>query len=232
MASPAVADATYTPRHNAAGTSYTGDKPISTATGDLLIAHVYIKFSGPTTFTTIPTGWTKIDVEVNSTSQSQTIWIKQADGTEGSTFVWGSANSVISSITIGRVTGFDTANPINTSSSYAETVTNLQKTFNTVTTTVADTLLLYIIANLTTTAWFSWSGGVTQRWNGSTGSGGTTRVVGGGSEAVAAIGTTTARTVGGASNVSCLHTIAIAPAATPASLIIPTETVQRILSRR
>lgn len=232
MASPTYADATSTPRHNAAATSYTGDKPISTAAGDLLIAHVYIRFSGPTTFTTIPTGWSLVDVEVNTTNQSQTIWKKQADGTEGSTFVWGSANSVISSVTIGRVTGFDTATPINASSGFADTTNSVARTFNTVTTTVADTLLLYIAGNLSTTAFFSWSGGITQRWSATTGTGPSARAVGGASEAVAAVGTTTARGVGSGSSATCLHTIAIAPAATPASLIIPTETVQRILSRR
>lgn len=78
----------YSGPDNATHTNVIGNKPVGTASGDLLIAQVALR--GAVTVTP-PTGWDKLGTQsYNSGSGgwNSEVWVRRADGTEGSAFTW------------------------------------------------------------------------------------------------------------------------------------------------
>lgn len=237
MASPVYANSLGTVRHNnTASTSYTADIPASVVTGDLMVANIITRSSS--TISAVPTNWVGIPTNNGLQGNSMTQWVyaKVADAsdTAGSTYVW-TGTSAQTSVITSRITGADTtaSAALHASIGVAEASGSTTRNFSAVTTTVADTLILNMICVATSgQTYATWSVG-TERWDASTGSATQTRSMGGASGPVAAIGSTGTFTVVSGSNATLNHTVAIAPpAAAPTSLIIPTDTVHRILSRR
>lgn len=233
MASPTFQTAAT--QFNAAGTSYIGTAPTGTATGDLLVAQIEIRINVSTTMSTVPTGWTVIRTNDVGVSDSQ-VWWKLATGsdTAGTTYTWVGDQSQRSGVHISRISGQDATTPINTHNGAAEGAGTTSHSMPTVTTTVADTLIFYFATGLVNTTGTVTSP-VVEAYDANSGVAGAGAFWGyGAREPQAAVGTSTARTVTSAASATSVNqTVAIAPAGAAAtSLIIPTDTVYRILSRR
>jgi hypothetical protein len=133
-------------------TSITVDKPAGTVDGNLLVAVVtWDADSGPGTVGTVPNGWTQLYLNKYTYSGSEVevgVWWKIASS-EGASYTWGWSTAEAVYAYILRITGNDTSNPINAwgitadgSSSYGTS-----PTCPTVTTTVADTLILRLFGS-------------------------------------------------------------------------------------
>lgn len=104
-------------------------KPASTASGDMLVAHVYGAGSSSG-----PAGWTKqIEANVSATYHTS-LWTKVAGGSEPADYTW--TATVIEGVQIVRLTGGGTIEGTPTSGSSSLTA-------GSITTTSADTMLVY-----------------------------------------------------------------------------------------
>lgn len=215
-----------------ASANIVGNGPATVAAGDLLVAHLVTRANS--TISTVPGGWTLIRSDTSGTSMSNhTYWYPGTSGDSGGSWTWVASASVSSTVHLTRLSGADTTTPINghngTSSSgnvAAVTVTGF--------TTTLDNCYLMLMAGENGNVAFNTTSGMTEEYDTGTGTGGTSRHGMMDDEQRPTQGATGNRDATLASGTLALAAalVAIAPAATPASLIIPTETVQRILSRR
>ncbi len=109
-AAPSSASPTYQSSQtagSAGSTSATATKPTSTASGDLMLAHL-TTFSAVTV--TEPTGWTLLGV--TGTNQRTYCYYRVAGGSEGASYTWTLGSSERWVLGISRFTGNDTLAPI------------------------------------------------------------------------------------------------------------------------
>jgi hypothetical protein len=121
-------------------TSIAVSKPASTASGDLLIG-VVITDGSAGTFP-VPSGWTLINSGTSGTAVTLGTWYKKAGGSEPATYTWSWTSSQTVFAFIIRITGQDPTTPIDVSA--PATGSSTTPTCPTVTTSVADTLVLRI----------------------------------------------------------------------------------------
>lgn len=241
MASPSVvAGATTSISSGANSTTYTANRPTTVADGDVLYCTLEFRANTVPTFTTTPTGWTLVKSQGGSSAAIVTFVkpLPSNAASEPSTYSWISATSLGYIASIRRITGANTTTPVNgTAVSAQDAASGLTHVMSQITTTVADTLILYDLggaAQVTTT----WPAGTTENYDTVGGSGATSnRMSSGAEEAQAAAALSTSRTATtSASETASKITAAIAPSGggPPAakSLVIPTNTVQRMLMRR
>lgn len=232
MAAPTYANALGTVRSNASSTSWVADIPSGVAVDDLMIACIFAR-SQLATISAVPSGWNLIRSTTGS-GLSAALWmywkIATSSDIAGSTYTWTGPN-LVTKIVTSRITGHDPTTPVNDSNGL-QNAASTTVTFPAVVTTVADTLIIPWGVTLTNTTAGSWSGSLVERWDSGV-AGGSANTSFGGSQEVAAIGDTGTFTavIGGSAATLC-QTLAIASPAAPKSLLIPTETAFRILSRR
>lgn len=135
---------------NASNDTKTITKPTGTAEGDLLVAFVGLGRDPELTSVTLPSGWSLlIDQEDGSSSSPESklvVGYKVAGASEPSDYTITLSSSMRWVAGIGRISGVDTGSPINVSDSVGVEDFNTTHTAPSVTTTVADCLLLCAIA--------------------------------------------------------------------------------------
>lgn len=141
MASPAIGTGTGNVQTNSSTStaSFSIDTPTNAASGDLLIMVI----ATGATKTQAASGWTSVATVHNSGSNFEIeCWRRLHDGSSSSyTTTWTGNTSAVG--TIARVTGADTSSPIDVSATYdSATTSSTAHTAPSVTTTVADTLLI------------------------------------------------------------------------------------------
>ncbi len=134
-----------TTTNGSTGSTVTGNKPASVASGDLLIAVVHAKGDNVLSVSAVPSGWTLIHSGTITGGQVLTLsYWKIAGGSEPSTYAWtltGATSTYQWSAAISRITGTDQTTPINTKAIQSN-ASSTSVTCPTVTTTVADCLLM------------------------------------------------------------------------------------------
>ena len=146
MASPAIGTGTgniQTANDTSTATGLTITAPSSAASGDLLV--MALATSAARTVTA--TGWTSIGSVTQSVlGQEIEMFWRTHNGSGSYSVSWSGACSVVGTIVL--VTGADTSSPIDVSATYNSAFTSATaQTAPTVTTTVADTLLLNFYGN-------------------------------------------------------------------------------------
>ena len=140
MASPAIGTGTgeIQTASQTTGTSISVSKPTNAATNDLLIAVV----ANAAARTLTATGWTSIGAVTQSIfSNDVEVFWRLHDGSSSYSFSWSGDTATVAGIA--RVTGADTSSPVDVSATYESGFTSATaQTAPSVTTTVADTLLL------------------------------------------------------------------------------------------
>lgn len=98
--------------HLGSGTTGLGTLPASIATGELLIASCYQRGAGSSVITSNDQGYTSISSRAQGTNCSLHALYKIAGASESApTFTWGSS-AVAKSITIFRISAFDSGDPL------------------------------------------------------------------------------------------------------------------------
>ena len=150
MASPAIGTGTGNIQSNTSGlTSCAINAPTNAATGALLV----MAFATSASRTLTATGWTSIASIANSlfTNEVEMFW-RTHDGSSSYTVSWSSNIDAVG--TIALVTGADTSSPIDVSATYDSGFTAATaQTAPSVTTTVADTLLLNFYSAIGNNTW-------------------------------------------------------------------------------
>lgn len=146
MASPAIGTGTgnvQTANDTSTATGLTITAPSSATSGDLLV----MALATSATRAVTATGWTSIGSVANTLGFEVEMWWRTHDGSGSYSVSWSGACAVVGTIVL--VTGADTASPIDVSATYNSGFTSATaQTAPTVTTTVADTLLLNFYSNI------------------------------------------------------------------------------------
>lgn len=224
---------------NAAGTSYIGTCPTGTTTNDLMVAFIWCRSSTAQTLTgPSPLTWTLFAGQLTASTSSGWLYYRVATASDvagTTTYTWGATSSVVSNVVINRITGADTTTPIDgTASTQGDASAGLTHTALAVSPTSASALLLYCFGSSTAGSSGTVTAPLTEQLDVSGGTGTTTRWVYEATESLSASGSTGTRAMtsaGSTQGVNFMAAIAPTAAATP-SLIIPTDSVYRILSRR
>lgn len=224
MASPALAGTVQTTSNTTASTTYAGTYPTGVTAGELIIAHILVRSATTANTVTRPTGFTTINEYLagaaTSGGQLLSYW-RAATGAETGAVNWTGTVSAVNIVSIFRLSGADTTTPVNgTPGTTVDGASQITHTFPAVTTTVADTLLVCIDGSSSALTFTSWGASLVQLWFSSTGSGQTTRLTAGASEAIPGTGSTGTRTLTTNSGITSLQSFAIAPGggAPPAAL--------------
>lgn len=142
------------------GTSLTLVKPSTMVSGNVIIAQVVV--SAATVVITPPSGWTLIRRDQTSSAIALASYYKVAGASEPSSYVWNFGSSVNAG---GGVADFDrvnTTNPINASS--GQYIAGPSMTAPSISTTVANTMLIYMGA-VNVSASLTAPSGMTTQWN-------------------------------------------------------------------
>ena len=97
------------------GTTATGTKPASVASGDFLLAYIHAGVNSQPTITTAPSGWTLLESRPNSGGGqfiATALYYKVAGGSEPASYSWDISTNVTWIATVTRITGVDTLAPI------------------------------------------------------------------------------------------------------------------------
>ena len=139
--------------------------PASIAAGNVLIAFLIFDADDANTITP-PNGWTQITtVDVSGSAARRSIsYFKVAGGSEPETYTWvrDVQGNFAWIITIARISGADTASPINVSGSQAN-ANSTSVTAPTITTTVNNCLLVFLGSDPNGRT-YTPPGGMTERW--------------------------------------------------------------------
>jgi hypothetical protein len=138
MPSPVVASTSATQPVTGLST-ITINKPTGTASGDLLFAAIHC-LTNPTV--TPPAGWDLILSQTQGTNQQIFLYEIIAGGSEPASYDWGISPANFTGGFIARITGVDTAAPINAQASANNSLSQDPQPAPSVTTTVADTLVI------------------------------------------------------------------------------------------
>lgn len=201
---------------NAGGaTSLTITKPSGAAAGDVMIAIIGVR--GGTGVTVTATGWTAVTATGTATSSTTlrgSAFYRVVTASEASSysFSFGGATQKASGV-ISTYSGVDTASPINVAAVQAN-ASSITMTAPSVTTTVANTMLVGGYSNATGTTFSAGSSFTLRGQDASTGGSATTRTTTGLQDAAqAAAGASGTKTMTAASGaVSVGHLIALRPA--------------------
>ena len=137
-------------------------KPTSTATGDLLVAGITVDGGSATSVTAPDAGWTQIRRTDNDTNVSVVSFWKLAGASEGNNYTFTLSPGARAVGGILRVTGVDTANPIDVSGENTENSTSVQAP--SITTTTAQTTLIGFFGTGTQTT-FGTATSMTERFD-------------------------------------------------------------------
>lgn len=122
-----------------AGTSWAIPYPSGIAAGDLLVLHVVTNGGGATD----PSGWTIIYDEATLANPKGGLWIKVATGSESGTLTF-TTSSTTGAAQMFRYTGVDTTTPLDgTPTSVVNSATTNTVVTPSITTTTANTMLVY-----------------------------------------------------------------------------------------
>jgi len=144
------------------GTAVVINKPTGTASGDVLVAFVGARNSSSVTCTA-PAGWTSITSQARGSLGKAFAFYRVADGSEGSTFTFTLSISEAHSGGILALTGVDTANPINVSTTASSGTSSSPHPCPDATTTVDRCLLVRMaMMSRASTGSYTWSGATEQ----------------------------------------------------------------------
>lgn len=209
----------FTTTDNAASLNYVGNAPSGIVAGELLIAHVFVRYVGTAfSMTTRPTGWNIIDEwSSNTTGGVSCLYWKEATGSEPSSYTWIGNQSQASIVSIGRLPGASTTNPINVAAQrFTESTTSNSHAMPSVSPTVANTMYVGVFTVNSSFVGVSNWGTLTAGWVLTTGTGQNTRGSLGGFESIPATGATGTRTVTTSDVFQGIsQAMSIAPAGTP-----------------
>lgn len=132
-----------------AGSPMTCTKPVTTASGDLLLAVCVVQSSSASLTITPPSGWTLIySSSIGGTADKiHAAYYKVAGGSEPSSYDWILANGspIYWAISVGRITGASATNPIAVAS-VQDNSSSANPTAASITTPTNDCLLLFTAA--------------------------------------------------------------------------------------
>jgi RHS repeat-associated protein len=177
---------------------------------------------------TPPTGWTLVRRTDNAgpTSNSLAVYYKIAGGSEPASYAWGMSGATFGVGGIQGFTGIDTANPIHIENGQTTPSATTHATPS-ITTTVANTMLVTSHAFASSSSWTPPSG-MTESFDKANGSANATGLTVEGSRALLAIaGASGTKTATAAANADAgnAHILALRPIATSLSIPTPTGTV-------
>lgn len=166
MAAPVIQSSTNA-ASGSAGTSGSANKPTGVAVGDLLLAIVTAR--NDVTSITPGITWDVVESNITGSGSTYAVFKRIADGTEGSSFSFSFSVSTRWCIGILRIDGHDPTTPINVS---AESIVASGGVYNTpsVTTTVADCLIVRSAHHMRGNSSFNAWGSGTELWDISGGS--------------------------------------------------------------
>lgn len=193
-------------------------KPTSTATDDVMVAVIAVRGGTAVTGVTSP-GWTQINTLASGTSSGvrSAAFYRVATALESSsyTFTLAPATSQKASGIIVSYSGVDTASPIDASNVQANATATTTMTAPSITTTVANTMLVALYSVAANTNLNAGSSMTIRSSINATGSPTTGRSTSGAQDALqTAVGSTGTKVMTGGSGVSIGHLIALKPAAT------------------
>ena len=196
---------------------------------DVMIAGITIRGGSGTSITSVPTGWTLLDIKRDvSTTVTQVVYWKVAGASEIPPYTWNFTSNKASGV-IMAFYGADTSSPIDVASGQPNTTASTDTTAPSITTTTLNDMLVGIFGTATGTTYNSTSLATLAGQNASTGGSAGTRTTTAGAygiqAAAGATGTETATASASAVNIGTL--VALKPvSATALSLSKPSGTVQ------
>jgi hypothetical protein len=130
------------------------DRPAGTAANDVLVAAISVRPSSSTI--TPPSGWTLVRRVNNTAGQTSSLAVyrKVAGSSEPSTFSWDVSGAAYAAGGLQAFANVDTVNPINVENGQA-TVSSLSHATPSISTTVANAMIVTAHSFTTSTTWMS-----------------------------------------------------------------------------
>jgi hypothetical protein len=194
--------------NNAVVTSIVATRPAGVLAGDVLLASIDTRGSSTVS---APAGWTLIRMDINASSLRKSTYVRVAGGAEPATYTWTFSGSRLAAAVIHAYSGVDPANPVNAVGGQVN-ASGTAVTAPSITTTVANTMLVGFFAKQSSGTWTP-PPGMTERGEINGAGGSQTTSATGVDALVAAIGPTGTRVATastGALNVG--HLVALRPA--------------------
>ena len=183
--------------------SLTVNKPTALATGDVLLALVADRGGNTTTVSSVPAGWSQILAVDDAANLGMNLYRKVVSNaaTEATSYTWGLSGSVRAHAVIVVFRGVDTTTPINVSGSQINGASSTY-TAPSVTTTVANTMLVAFFGATNGGATVAAPTGMTEAFDSGTSAGPNGLVIESAYAIQAATGATGARTSTGNSSLT------------------------------
>ncbi len=195
--------------NNAVVTSIVATRPAGVVAGDVLLASIDTRGSS---VVTAPAGWTLVRMDLNASSLRKSTYVRVATGSEPATYTWTFSGSRLAAAVIHAYSGVDTTTPVDVVGGQVN-ASGTAVTAPSITTTVANTMLVGFFAKQSSGTWTP-PAGMTERGE-INGTGGTQTTSATGVDALqAAIGPTGTRVATASSAALNIgHLVALRPAA-------------------
>jgi hypothetical protein len=160
--------ASTTANNGSTATSIAINKPAGTASGDVLLAGLYVRGQGSTASATAPAGWTLIrrtDLGNPVGGLGSVLsYYKVAGGAEPTSYSWSFDSSRRALGGIAAYTGVNTTTPVDASAGQGNSISSTAVTAPSITTSVGNTMVVGLFG-LFDFATFTPASGMTERWD-------------------------------------------------------------------
>ncbi len=136
--------------NNASATSIVLNRPAGTLAGDVMLASLDVR---GTSTVTAPAGWTLIRTDTYTSSLRMHVYWRLATGSDPATWTWTFSGSRLAAGVIHAYSGVNATTPIDASGGQPAAAPSPTSTAPSITTTVANTMLVAFYANLANTTW-------------------------------------------------------------------------------
>ncbi len=145
----ALRSVTYGSNHSESVNTISLAKPAGVVAGDVLLASIDTRGSSTVS---APAGWTLVQMHINGTSLRKSTYVKAAGAAEPASYTWTFSANRLAAGAIHAYTGVDPASPVNASGGQI-VASSTTVTAPSITTTVADTMLVAFFATMTNATW-------------------------------------------------------------------------------
>ena len=136
--------------NNASTTSIVLNRPSGTLAGDVMLASLDVR---GTSTVTAPAGWTLVRTDTFTSSLRMHVYWRLATGSDPATWTWTFSGSRLAVGVIHAYSGVNTTTPIDASGGQAAASSSTTATAPSITTTVANTMLVSFFANMSNSTW-------------------------------------------------------------------------------
>ncbi len=135
--------------NNAVVTSIVATRPAGVVAGDVLLASIDTRGSS---VVTAPAGWTLVRMDLNASSLRKSTYVRVATGSEPATYTWTFSGSRLAAAVIHAYSGVDTTTPVDAVGGQVN-ASGTAVTAPSITTTVANTMLVGFFAKQSSGTW-------------------------------------------------------------------------------